>query len=207
MNAELWRELGEAMRAHRTLHTVSLRELERDAGWSRGTLSQVENGKVRPSLRLVEYYDNAFAGDGLLLALFADAHVLHSPHNGFRNRAGERIEDGDAVRVEAASLPQGAAVAAGEPLQLEWTITNSGTVAWRGRHLRRVGALSGMRLVSSASAAPIPDAEPGQTVTASVALTPPEVAGTVAAHWRIAHADGAFAHPLSDLLSIVLVVP
>ena len=206
MTAELWRELGDAMRSHRTVHALSLRNLERVSGWSRGTLSQVETGKVRPSLRLVEYYDNNFGGDGLLLALFADAHVLHGAHSALRNRAGERIEPGDAVRIVGTNLPHGAVVAAGEPVQLEWTITNTGSVAWRRRHLRRVGALSGMRLITSASAVPIPDTGPGDTVTIEVALTPPGMAGTTAAHWRIEHADCAFAYPQSTLLTIVLVV-
>jgi transcriptional regulator with XRE-family HTH domain len=178
---ELWAELSASMRALRRNAGMSLRQAELASGRGRGTLSQIENGKARPSRDLTEWYDATFGGDGLLLSLYAEARGAHGPTS--QRHFYPNVRDGDAMAVESALLPEGELVPCGSDVVAGWTLANTGTVAWSGRCVERVGAHAAARLIASAPEVPVPDCRPGERVRVELVLTVPEVAGTFAAHW------------------------
>lgn len=185
---ELWAELSASMRALRRNAGMSLRQAELASGRGRGTLSQIENGKARPGRDLTEWYDTTFGGDGLLLSLYAEARGAHGPTS--QRHFFPNVRAGDAMRVESSLLPEGELVQCGSDVVAGWTLVNSGTVAWTGRQLERVGANAAARLIASAPGTPVPDCEPGDRLRIEVAFTVPEVPGTFAAYWLMVDADG-----------------
>jgi hypothetical protein len=197
------------MRRLREASGESLRQVEALGRWVRGTLSQVENGKARPSLDLVEFYDSRYGGDGLLVSMFIDANASHAaglatgvlPARPLRN-----CLPGDAVEVVAQTPAQGVLLGAGAALDVVWTLRNSGVLPWRGRKLARVGAAAGPRLLASGRATALPDVGSGDTVTVAVRVTAPVEHGTVAAHWAMTHGDGSFCFSENELLSVTVVV-
>ena len=184
---ELWAELSATMRILRRNAGMSLRQAELASGRGRGTLSQIENGKARPSRDLAEWYDATFGGDGLLLSLYAEARGAHGPTS--QRHFFPHVQAGDGVAVESALVPDGDLVECGSDVIAGWTLANTGAVPWAGRFVERVGAHAAARLIASAPSAPIPDCAPGERVRVEVALTVPEVAGTFAAHWVVVGPD------------------
>ena len=192
------------MRALRESAGVSLRQAEARSGWGRGTLSQVENGKARPSRALVEWYEAAFDADGLLLSTYAEARGAHRLER--RPVLPLHITAGDAFDCANPLLPSGALVRAGQPVTLGWTLRNTGTVAWVGRRLRRVGAHAAAQLLTSAPAVELADCPPGGAVDARIEVKAPTAPGTLVAYWQIVDADGRPCFPMSRLLCSLLVV-
>lgn len=182
MDARLWSELGSTMREVRGAAGVSLRELEHRGGWRRSTISQVETGKARPSRELVEWYDTELGSDGLLLSIYAAAR---SRQLGPRSPGG----DDDDLMVVDVDPPTGHLVNRGARLQARFTVRNTGTTAWRGRSMRRMGAFAGTRLIRSAPLAPVPRCAPGDMVDVMVDLRAPDSPGTVVAYWSLVDAS------------------
>jgi len=199
---ELWAELSASMRVLRRNAGISLRQAELASGRGRGTLSQIENGKARPSRDLVEWYDATFGGDGLLQSLYAEARGAHGPTS--QRHFFPNVHDGDGVAVEAALLPEGELVQSGADVIAGWTLRNTGKVPWQGRFVERVGAHGAARLITSAPEAPIPDCEPGASVSVEVALTVPGVAGTFAAHWVIVGPDRRLSFERDGRLRVIV---
>lgn len=192
------------MRALRESAGVSLRQAEARSGWGRGTLSQVENGKARPSRTLVEWYEQAFDADGLLLSTYAEARGAHRSE--YRDSPAPHVLDGDAFECANPLLPVGALVRAGRTVTVGWTLHNTGTVSWTGRQLRRVGAHAAAQLLGSPRAVDLPDCPPSGTVDARIEVTAPATPGTLAAYWQIVDARSRPCFPIAHLLCTVLVV-
>jgi hypothetical protein len=208
-NAQVWSALGAAMRRLREASGESLRQVEALGRWVRGTLSQVENGKARPSLDLVEFYDDRYGGDGLLVSMFVDANAWHAAGLVAGARSGRppgNYLPGDAIEVVAQAPAHGALLRAGTALDVVWTVRNSGAVPWNGRWLTRVGAAAGPRLLASERVSRLPDVRSGESVEVSVRVTAPVEHGTVAAHWALTHADGSCCFSETELLSVTVVV-
>lgn len=207
VSAELWRELGETMRRHRVLGRRSLRDLERDGGWRRGTLSQVENGKARPSRDLVDWYDRTFEGDGLLVSMYAEARAAH-PAVGPVESPDDRecLIAGDRACVLEAAPPTGSRVLPGSQIDVRWSVRNSGAAQWSGRSLRRTGAPAGTRLLGGAHRVAVPDTSPGEVADVTATLTAPDAIGSVVAYWRMVDSSGRYCQPASDVFSVLLVV-
>ncbi|GAB2482724.1 NBR1-Ig-like domain-containing protein [Jatrophihabitans fulvus] len=199
----LWQQIGSDMRRLRRAAGVSLRQVEDRSGYRRGTLSLIETGRSRPNRGIVEYYDEHFGGDGLLLSLYAEARGARGSSAGERP---ERRVPGDAMRVEPGSLPFGQLVGPGEPLASAWTLHNAGTVAWADRVLQRVGAPTARFVIESARAVPLPGCPPGESVRVEVPFTAPASEGSFAAYWQMAGADGSTALALDPRLSVLVVV-
>lgn len=207
MAAELWRELGESMRRHRLGSGRSLRDVEVASKWGRGTLSQVENGKARPSQSLVSWYDNGFVADGLLLSMYAEARAAH-PAVGPIDTPDERefLIPGDSCRLLDAAPPTGQQVMPGEDVYVRWVISNAGNVAWHGRRFRRVGAHAGVRILGGPRLFDVPAVEPGDLAELELVVRAPDSAGSVVAHWRMVDQHERYCHVASELLSVLLVV-
>lgn len=199
---ELWAELSATMRVLRQRSGVSLRQAELASGRGRGTLSQIENGKAHPGRDLVEWYDTAFSGDGLLLSLYAEARGAHGPSS--RPQAFPHIRPGDVVKVEETVLAEGELVPCGADVVAGWVLFNAGSVPWSGRRLERVGAHTAVRLIGSPRATPIPDCEPGDRTRVEFPISVPDVAGTFAAHWIVVDADGRRCYEPSERLRVLI---
>jgi len=188
--AGLWRELGECMRQLRRAAVLSLRQVESGSGWRRSALSQAENAKARPSRRLVDYYDDAFGADGLLVSMYSEARVVRHRWRDKAPTAASAPAD-DAMTVLEASPPTCLRVAPGATLDAEWTIKNAGARPWHGRLLRRVGAYAGPRVITSAPRLVVPPVEPGDSVEISCRIEAPQVGGAVIAYWQFVDERGA----------------
>ena len=205
MTLFLWRELGENMRKVRVAAGASLRDVEARCGRSRGTLSQVENGKARPSVELVRWYDENFAADGLLLSGYADARAAGAVVAG-RAAPGDSAAAGDAMTLVSASPAFGAAAPADTAVELRWVLRNTGSVPWAGRALRRLGAVGGLRLLTTVSSTPLPDVAPGNQAEVVVTAQTPPIRSTVAAYWQLVDASGTPCFPGDPLIAAQLVI-
>jgi transcriptional regulator with XRE-family HTH domain len=177
------------MRRMRGEAGVSLRDLESRGAWRRSTISQVENGKARPSRQLVEWYDAELGSDGLLLSMYAEARsrqLLVCPDelsvNGGRAHGGCAQCDG-MLQVVDIDPPTGLLVERGANLRVRVTLRNTSGAAWRDRHLHRMGAYAGRRLIGSAPKTLVPDTDPGQAVDVLIEVQAPDLAGSVIAYW------------------------
>lgn len=203
MTAEIWDELGTTMRALRRSSGQSLRRVEKDSGIGRGTLSQIENGKARASRRAVDWYDTHLGGDGLLASMYGEARGAHR-HEPTGHPSEVAVQDGDAFAVLDCSLPMGAVIEAGARLEVTWTVANSGRVHWQSRRLARVGTHRALRLINSDPWVALPDCAPGERAQAGVAVSVPELPGTLAAYWQIVDDRGRPCFRAPSLIALVV---
>jgi len=114
-----------------------------------------------------------------------------------------RIARGDKSRfVRDVTIPDGSILAPGEPFEKIWEIQNAGSVAWRGRNLRRVGTSSGPgRLVSEPLTA-IPPTQPGRLCLIRLALKAPQQPGTYYAAWKMVDEHGREVFPRQQPLFV-----
>lgn len=200
----LWTELGTTMRRVRGEAGVSLRELESRGAWRRSTLSQVETGKARPSRELVEWYDRQVGSDGLLLSIYAEARTSQLRILGEDGRGDGTGED--IVGVVDVDPPAGLLVSRGQPLRVRVTLRNDGTTTWRGRRLRRMGAHTGRRLITSVPEVAVPDTRPGGLVELTLEVQAPRLAGSAIAYWSLVTEDGRESAISSRPVAVLLVV-
>lgn len=189
------------MRRMRGAAGVSLRDLETHGLWRRSTLSQVENGKARPSRQLVQWYDDQIGSDGLLLSIYAEARTRQ-----LLDRDALPGQCVDHVQIIDIDPPAGHLVNRGALLQAVATVRNVGPAPWRDRKLHRMGAFSGLRLVGSAPQTRVPDTAPGDTVEVVLELRAPELPGSVVAYWQLVDEEGRPSADSSPPLAVLLVV-
>src|SRR4051794_39635342 len=79
--------LGWTMQKLRLVHRSSLRHTASEFGSSPSHISRVERGDTKPSRALVQFYEERFEGDGLLLSLF---EVAEHANEQKRQRSGGR---------------------------------------------------------------------------------------------------------------------
>jgi transcriptional regulator with XRE-family HTH domain len=199
MTGQLWSELGTTMRKVRGQAGISLRELESRGQWRRSTISQVENGIARPSRQLVEWYDTELGSDGLLMSIYAEARACQL-------RARPDGDDGDVLLTLDIDPPTGLLVNRGARLQARITLANGGTKPWHDRRLMRMGAYSGLRVISSAADAPVADLAPGEHTDVIVPIQAPELPGSTVAYWRLSDGQGRKCAPASPPVAVLLVV-
>ena len=200
---QLWQELSVSLRDLRENAGLSLRAVEKATGWGRGSLSQIENGKARPMRAQVEWYDDQLGGDGMLVSIFAEARGAHGPAGRARVQAGMRA--GDAVEVLDALSALGDVVRTGSTVPIGWTLRNTGTVAWQGLVLRRVGPRAARGLIGGPATVMLPDCLPGGQIQVGFDITMPDVAATLAACWEIVDDQGRPCFTAASLLRVVLV--
>jgi transcriptional regulator with XRE-family HTH domain len=204
---ELWRELGESMRRIRLSNGLSLRQLEALSGWTRGTLSQVENAKAKPSRALVQWYDERLQTHGLLMSIYAEASAAH-PHVGPIDAASdvEHGVPGDGMKVIESDIPAGLLAQPDSTQEAGWRIANVGSVPWRRRGLRRIGAYAGVRVISSARVTAVGDVDPGETTTVRCSIRLPDTPGTVIAYWRMVDEHDRYCFSMDAVLSVLLTI-
>jgi transcriptional regulator with XRE-family HTH domain len=181
-------------------------ELEIDQGF----ISRIERGKQPAPDRVIRYYGERF-GAGDLLASLVDIA---------RENARERRKlsallvarqaryplEGDASAFVSEAPPDGAPIPCGSRFTKTWTIRNSGSVAWHGRRLRRIGPTTGPWTLTSARHIPIPETEPGQTVSLSVDVRTPQMETAAYAQWKMVDEDDLLYFPDRYSVGLALYV-
>lgn len=203
--------LGWTMQKIRLVHGRTIRQTAQEFGCSPSHISRVERGDTKPSRMLVQFYEEQFEGDGLLLSLFEVAeHAGEQKRQRFGGRnppqALVRAMAGDATAFVDDTIPHGSLMAPGELFVKTWRIRNCGTVPWRGRRLERQGPLTGPGMITSQKFVDIPDTEPGEIVEISTVLKAPTYDCSSIAYFKMVDADGYLSFPDEHQLGLDVVV-
>jgi hypothetical protein len=187
----------------------SVTETARGFGCSASHITRVEHGHNKPSRALVNFYEEQFEADGLLLSLFEVVdHAREQRRRTFGGRHARivRAIPGDASTFVDETIPSGTMMAPGELFVKSWRIQNSGTVPWRNRRLERQGPLAGPGLIVSPACVDIPDADPGETVEISVGLRAPGYDATSICYFKMVDAEGFLCFPDNYTLGLDVLV-
>lgn len=202
-------ELGWAMQKLRQVHEVRVREVAGEFGCSPSHISRVESGDTKPSLALVEFYEERFEADGLLLSLY---QVVSHAGEQKRQRAARstrpqpRSRPGDATAYVDETIPHGSLMTPGEVFAKTWLIKNAGAVPWRDRQLERQGPLTGPGLITSPRYISIPDTLAGSVASIGVILKAPTYDCTSIAYFKMVDSDGLLCFPDEHQLGLDVVV-
>jgi transcriptional regulator with XRE-family HTH domain len=177
-------------------------------GCSPSHISRIEQGS-KPSRELVQFYEDRFEAEGLLLSLFEVAE--HAPEQERRRASGHRPKlkraiPGDASTFVGDTIPHGTLMEPGQVFEQTWRIMNSGTVAWKGRRLERQGPLTGPGLITSLRFVDIPDTEPGKVVAVTAPLKAPTYDCSSIAYFKMVDAEGRLCFPDSYQLGLDVLV-
>ena len=180
--------LGWTMRQLRRVAKVSGVELAKQFGCSPSHISRVEHGTARPSRELVQFYEDTFEADGMLLSLFEV--VEHAGEQNRRRVGGRRPSltqaiPGDASAFVGDTVPHGTQMSPGEFFEKEWRIKNSGTVPWVDRQLERQGPLTGPGLITSGRYIAVPNTKPGKIAKIVANLRAPSYDCTSIAYFKM----------------------
>ncbi|HEX6700889.1 MAG TPA: NBR1-Ig-like domain-containing protein [Gaiellaceae bacterium] len=201
--------LGWTMRKLRQAHDVTVTQTAAEYGCSISHISRVEHGSSKPSRALVQFYENRFQADGLLLSLFEVAEYAGEQD---RRRAGGRRPrpvraiEGDATAYVDETVPHGTLMVPGQRFVKTWRIRNVGTVPWRGRRLERQGPLTGPGLITSERFVPVPDTKPREIAQIQAFLKAPGYDCTSIAYFKMVDEVGLFCFPDAHQLGLDVVV-
>lgn len=196
------------MQKQRMVHGWTGKQVAAAFGCSPSHISRVEQGS-KPSRELVQFYEDTFEADGLLLSLFEVAE--HAPEQERRRAGGKRPKFRRATRGDASTflgdtIPHGTLMEPGAVFEQTWKVRNSGTATWTGRRLERQGPLTGPGLITSQRFVDIPDAEPGDTVEITALLKAPTYDCSSIAYFKMVDSDGALCFPDSYQLGLDVLV-
>lgn len=201
--------LGWSLQKQRQVAGWSGKQVAEAFGCSPAHISRVEQGSSKPSRELVQFYEDTFAADGLLLSLFEVAE--HAPEQDRRRAGGSRPRlyralKGDASSFVSDTIPHGSLLTPGQIFEQTWTIRNSGRVSWHGRRLERQGPLTGPGLISSQRYVDIPDTEPGSTAAITAWLKAPTYDCSSIAYFKMEDGEGRLCFPDSYQLGLDVLV-
>lgn len=200
--------LGWSMQKQRLIHGWTGKQVAAAFGCSPSHISRVEQGS-KPSRELVQFYEDTFQADGLLLSLFEVAE--HAPEQERRRAGGRRPRlhraiAGDASTFLGDTIPHGTLMEPGQLFEQTWTVRNSGKVAWTGRRLERQGPLTGPGLISSLRFVDIPDTEPKKIAEIATWLKAPTYDCSSIAYFKMVDADGSLCFPDNYQLGLDVLV-
>ena len=200
--------LGWTMQKLRQVNGWTAKRTAQEFGCSPAHISRVEHGS-KPSRELVQFYEDTFQGDGLLLSLFEVAET--APEQERRRAGGQhprptRAVPGDASTFVGDTIPHGTLMQPGQFFEKVWRVRNSGTVPWVGRRLERQGPLTGPGLISSQRYVAVPDTEPGEVADITAMLKAPTYDCSSIAYFKMVDADGALCFPDSYQLGLDVLV-
>ncbi len=92
--------------------------------------------------------------------------------------------------VRDVPIPDGTIMPPGERFEKVWEIQNVGSVVWRNRHLRRIGACSGAGRITSDPLTAIPLTKSGALCLVRMRLTAPSDPGSYYAAWKMVDDKG-----------------
>jgi transcriptional regulator with XRE-family HTH domain len=200
--------LGWSMQKQRLVHDWTGKQVAEAFGCSASHISRVEQGS-KPSRELVQFYEDTFQADGLLLSLFEVAEHAGEQE---RRRAGgrrprlHRAARGDASTFLGDSIPHGTLMEPGQVFEQTWRVKNSGAVAWHGRQLERQGPLTGPGLITSLRLVAILDTEPGEVAEITAPLKAPTYDCSSIAYFKMVDSKGRLCFPDSYQLGLDVLV-
>jgi transcriptional regulator with XRE-family HTH domain len=200
--------LGLTMQKLRIVNGWTGKQVAEAFGCSPSHISRVEQGS-KPSRELVQFYEDTFEADGLLLSLF---EVAESAPEQERRRAGgrrpklQRAISGDASTFVGDTIPHGTRMEPGQVFEKVWQVRNSGIVAWQRRRLERQGPLTGPGLITSERFVAIPNTEPDETVEIVAQLKAPGYDCSSIAYFKMVDADGKLCFPDNYQLGLDVLV-
>lgn len=201
--------LGWTMRKLRQTTKVSAAQTARDFGCNASHISRVERGDNAPSRALVQFYEDRFEGDGMLLSLYEVAIQAGEQERrrlGGRRPGMLRAVPGDASTFVDDTIPHGTLMTPAQQFVKTWRVRNSGTAPWEGRRLERQGPLTGPGLITSERCVTVPDTKPGGVATISVELKAPGYDCTSIAYFKMVDGEGALCFPESYQLGLDVLV-
>jgi transcriptional regulator with XRE-family HTH domain len=201
--------LAWSMQKQRQVQGQTGKQVAEAFGCSPAHISRVEQGSSKPSRELVQFYEQTFEADGLLLSLFEVAE--HASEQDRRRAGGHRPKlhramPGDASTFLGDTIPHGTLMEPGQVFQQTWTIQNSGTVTWDGRRLERQGPLTGPGLISSLRYVDIAKTEPGGEVAITAPLKAPTYDCASIAYFKMVDEQGKLSFPDSYQLGLDVLV-
>jgi transcriptional regulator with XRE-family HTH domain len=200
--------LGWNMQKLRQVSGLTGKQVAQEFGCSPAHISRIEKGS-KPSQELVQFYEDRFGGDGLLLSLYRVA--AQAPEQERRRAGGKRPKLQRAVPGDASSfvddtVPHGTLLEPGQVFEQTWRVKNSGTVAWQGRRLERQGPLTGPGLISSLRFVDIPETKPGEVVAITAPLKAPTYDCSSIAYFKMVDGAGVLCFPDSYQLGLDVLV-
>jgi transcriptional regulator with XRE-family HTH domain len=201
-------QLGLTMQKLRLVNRWTGKQVAETFGCSPSHISRVEQGS-KPSRQLVQFYEDTFNADGLLLSLFEVAE--HAPEQERRRNRGRPPQPisaipGDASTFLGDTIPHGTLMTPSQKFNKTWRVRNSGTVRWVNRRLERQGPLTGPGLITSERYVVIPDTEPGQAAEITTTLKAPTYDCTSIGYFKMVHADSTLCFPDSYQLGLDVLV-
>lgn len=201
--------LAWSMQKQRLVNGWSGKQVAEAFGCSASHISRVEQGSTKPTRTLVQFYEETFGAEGLLLALFEVAdHALEQDR---RREGGKRptlyraIPD-DASTFVGDTIPHGTLLEPGQVFEQTWRVRNSGKVPWEGRRLERQGPLTGPGLITSLRFVDIPNTQPGEIATITAPLKAPTYDCSSIAYFKMVDAEGLLCFPDSYQLGLDVLV-
>jgi transcriptional regulator with XRE-family HTH domain len=195
------------MQKLRLVHGATVRQTAAEFGCHASHISRVERGDTKPSRVLVQFYEDKFEGDGLLLSLFeVAAHANEQKRQRGKYGRQPKAIPGDATAYVDETIPHGTVFEPGEIFVKTWRIRNCGTVPWRRRRLERQGPLTGPGLITSLKYVDIPDAEPGTIVEITAPLKAPGYDCTSIAYFKMVDEEGFLCFPDEHQLGLDVLV-
>src|ERR1700732_2313839 len=121
--------LGWTMQKLRLANGWTGKQVAEAFGCSPSHISRVEQGG-KPSRELVQFYEDTFEADGMLLSMYEVA--LHAAEQERRRAGGRRLQlhhatPGDASTFVGDTVPHGTLMKPGRVFEQTWRIRNSGT--------------------------------------------------------------------------------
>jgi transcriptional regulator with XRE-family HTH domain len=189
--------LGWSMQKLRLVNGWTGKQVAEAFGCSPSHISRIEQGS-KPSRELVQFYEDTFQADGLLLSLFEVAE--HAPEQERRRAGGHRpklsrASPADASTFVGDTIPHGTLMGPGQVFEQTWRVKNTGKVAWEGRRLERQGPLTGPGLISSLRYVEIPDTKPGKMAEIVAQLKAPTYDCSSIAYFKMVYAEGSLCFP------------
>jgi hypothetical protein len=162
------------MRELRRSAGISLRRAAELSGWNKShlggmggemDLSRVESGSTKPSLPLIEWYDDQFGA----------------------------ANPKDTCALVAQTMPDGTLVRPDHVVRKTWTLRNTGPVPWRDRWLTRQHSPN--VALRCPTRVPVPDTGSGGVALIELDVTTPRSSGPCVAYFRLTDVAGRLYFP------------
>jgi transcriptional regulator with XRE-family HTH domain len=202
--------VGAMLHGLREQANVKQHEIAADLEIDQSYISRIERGKQPAPDRIIRYYGERFGAADLLASL---VDLAREDDRQRRKRSPLLVArqaayplDGDAAAFVSETPPDGSSVPCGATFTKTWTIRNSGNASWHGRRLRRIGPTIGPWTLASERFTPIPDTEPGDTVSISVQIKTPHMETAAVAQWKMVDTDDLLYFPTRYSVGLGLYV-